>query len=156
MALEKNRARRDASPISGLTIEETKLGTGVVARRGDNVTVRSSGTLNRGEVFQADVTVTFTLGKREAIAGPRTRRGSMKVGGLRKLRISRHLAYRDNECPVLFRQTPSWCSKSSFFRSADHSPKRSVPAHAVGSNVFLIFAEINNELLGSESVQHWA
>jgi FKBP-type peptidyl-prolyl cis-trans isomerase len=99
MDLEKNRGRRDANSISGLAIEETKVGSGVVACRGDSVTVRYSGTLNRGQVFQADVTATFTLGKREVIAGLERGVEGMKIGGIRKLRVSPHLAYQDAGVP---------------------------------------------------------
>jgi len=49
MGLEKERS--DAKPFSGLVIEETKLGAGVAAHRGDRVSVRYSGFLNRGDAF---------------------------------------------------------------------------------------------------------
>jgi hypothetical protein len=62
MGLEKEPS--DTKPLSGLEIEETKLGAGLAAYRGDRVTVRYSGFLNRGDAFQTDVTTSFTLGER--------------------------------------------------------------------------------------------
>jgi FKBP-type peptidyl-prolyl cis-trans isomerase FkpA len=85
--------------MSGLEIEETKVGTGVTAHRGDHVTVRYSGFLNRGDAFQTDVTTSFTLGERHVIAGLERGLEGMRVGGVRKLRVSPHLAYRDTGIP---------------------------------------------------------
>ena len=93
MGLEKERS--DAKPISGLVIEEAKLGAGVAAHRGDRVTGRYSGFLNRGDAFQTDVITSFTLGERNVIAGVEHGLEGMRVGGIRKLRVSPHLAYRD-------------------------------------------------------------
>jgi FKBP-type peptidyl-prolyl cis-trans isomerase len=93
MGLEKKRS--DAKAFSGLVIEETKLGAGVAAHRGDRVTVRYSGFLNRGDAFQTDVTTSFTLGEHNVIAGLEHGLEGMRVGGIRKLRVSPHLAYRD-------------------------------------------------------------
>jgi FKBP-type peptidyl-prolyl cis-trans isomerase len=97
MGLEKERSA--AKPFSGLVIEETKLGAGVAAHRGDRVTVRYSGFLNRGDAFQTDVTTSFTLGERNVIAGLEHGLEGMRVGGIRKLRVSPHLAYRDTGIP---------------------------------------------------------
>jgi FKBP-type peptidyl-prolyl cis-trans isomerase len=82
-----------SSPLSGLTIEDVKLGEGTAATRGHRVTVRYSGYLNRGDAFQKDATVTFVLGERRVIAGLERGVEGMKPGGIRKLRVSPHLGY---------------------------------------------------------------
>jgi len=97
MGLEKEPS--DTKPLSGLEIEEIKLGAGLAAYRGDRVTVRYSGFLNRGDAFQTDVTTSFTLGERNVIAGLEHGLEGMRVGGIRKLRVSPHLAYRDTGIP---------------------------------------------------------
>jgi hypothetical protein len=55
--------------LSGLRIKELQIGDGAVALRGASVTVRNSGSLNRGEPFQANVVATFAVGERNTIAG---------------------------------------------------------------------------------------
>lgn len=87
------------NPVNGLEIVETKVGTGVAACRGDQVTVRYSGFLNRGDAFQSDVTTTLMLGERQVIPGLERGLEGMKVGGMRRLRVSPHLAYRDIGLP---------------------------------------------------------
>jgi FK506-binding nuclear protein len=82
-------------PLSGLDVEEKKLGTGTAARRGNTVTVRYSGYLNRGEAFQINVTTDITLGQRRVIAGLERGVEGMRVGGIRTLRVAPHLGYRD-------------------------------------------------------------
>jgi FKBP-type peptidyl-prolyl cis-trans isomerase len=84
---------------SGLDIEETKVGTGAAVRLGDRVTVRYSGFLNRGDAFQRDVIATFRLGERRVIAGLERGVDGMKAGGIRKLRVAPHLAYREAGVP---------------------------------------------------------
>jgi FKBP-type peptidyl-prolyl cis-trans isomerase len=75
------------------------MGSGVAARRGDRVTVRYSGYLNRGDAFQKDVTMIITLGKRQVIAGLERGVEGMQAGGIRRLRVSPHLAYREAGVP---------------------------------------------------------
>ena len=95
MSVTRDPQPREPKPPGGLEIEETKTGSGVAAHRGDLVTVRYSGYLNRGDAFQTDVTTTFRLGERRVVAGLERGVEGMKVGGVRKLRVSQHLAYRD-------------------------------------------------------------
>jgi FKBP-type peptidyl-prolyl cis-trans isomerase FkpA len=71
----------------------------VAAHRGDAVTVRYSGYLNRGDAFQTDVTTDIILGERRVIAGLEHGIEGMKVGGIRTVRVSPHLAYRDAGVP---------------------------------------------------------
>ena len=79
---------------SGIRGEDVRIGTGAVANRGCVVTSRFACKLNRGEVVRAS-TYSFQIGKREVIAGLERGVIGMRVGGIRKLRISPHLAYRD-------------------------------------------------------------
>ena len=81
------------SAISGLKIEDVVVGDGVMVEPGSTVTIEWSGKLNRGEEFGSG-SVTFRVGQRRIIAG--LERGvGMRVGGVRKLRVSPHLGYRD-------------------------------------------------------------
>jgi FKBP-type peptidyl-prolyl cis-trans isomerase len=79
---------------SGIRGEVVRIGTGAVAKRGCVVTIRFQCTLNRGEIVRASID-SFQIGKREVIAGLERGVIGMRVGGIRKLRISPHLAYRD-------------------------------------------------------------
>jgi FKBP-type peptidyl-prolyl cis-trans isomerase FkpA len=79
----------------GIKIEELLLGRGPVARRGKIVTVCYSGYLNRGDMFQENITCTFKIGSRDVIAGLERGVEGMSVGGKRRVRVSPHLAYRE-------------------------------------------------------------
>ncbi len=85
--------------LTGLRIEELKIGDGAVASRGARITVRYSGYLNRGEPFQTDVVTPFSVGERNTIAGLAWGVAGMRVGGRRRLRVGPHLAYRDKGVP---------------------------------------------------------
>lgn len=87
----KPRWTRIASGIRG---EDLRLGDGAVAERGMSVTVSWRCTLNRGDEVNTG-TVSFRIGARTQIAGFERGVAGMRVGGIRKLRISPHLAYRD-------------------------------------------------------------
>jgi fructokinase len=63
------------------------------------VVVRYDGSLHRGDVFQRNVTVAFTIGARTVIAGLDHGVAGMRVGGRRRLRIAPHLAYRERGVP---------------------------------------------------------
>jgi FKBP-type peptidyl-prolyl cis-trans isomerase len=52
MGLEKDQQRRDAKPLHGLEIEETRVGTGAIAHRGDRVTMWYSGFLTEAMLFR--------------------------------------------------------------------------------------------------------
>jgi FKBP-type peptidyl-prolyl cis-trans isomerase len=73
--------------LTGLRIEELKIGDGAVASRGARITVRYSGYLNRGEPFQTDVVTPFSVGERNTIAGLAWGVAGMRVGGRRRLRV---------------------------------------------------------------------
>jgi peptidylprolyl isomerase len=88
---------------SGLKILDRRVGTGRVAERGHTAIVQYRGFLNRGEQFRSSyddgAPVEFRIGRRDVIAGLDKGVVGMRVGGLRELRVSPHLAYRDQEVP---------------------------------------------------------
>ncbi|MGD9634734.1 MAG: FKBP-type peptidyl-prolyl cis-trans isomerase [Pirellulales bacterium] len=86
------------SSPSGIKIEEVTLGTGALAEHGDTVSIEWRGWLNRGAEFRRGVD-SFCIGERRAIAGLEKGVIGMRVGGVRKLRVSPHLAYRDQSVP---------------------------------------------------------
>lgn len=61
-------------------------------------TIRWQGHLNRGDEFGSGE-ATFLIGGRNMIAGLERGVIGMQVGGIRKLRMSPHLAYRDQAVP---------------------------------------------------------
>jgi FKBP-type peptidyl-prolyl cis-trans isomerase len=83
----------------GVRIEEVKLGEGPLAERGRRVTVRYDGFLGRGDAFQRGVIASFTLGRREVIAGLESGVEGMRAGGRRRVRVSPHLGYGDRGVP---------------------------------------------------------
>lgn len=82
----------------GLTVTDLVIGLGTVAARGSKVAVEWRGCLNRGDEFGRG-SASFCVGKREVIAGIDRGVIGMKVGGVRKIRVSPHLAYRDKGAP---------------------------------------------------------
>ena len=82
--------------ISGLKIEEVSVGTGPVAEVGATVSIEWRGWLNRGDEFGGGAE-SFRIGQRRLIAGLERGVVGMRVGGVRKLRVSPHLGYRDQE-----------------------------------------------------------
>jgi FKBP-type peptidyl-prolyl cis-trans isomerase len=83
----------------GIRIEEVELGEGPVAARGRRVSVRYDGFLSRGDAFQRGVVATFTLGRREVIAGLEYGVEGMRAGGRRRVRVSPHLGYGGRGVP---------------------------------------------------------
>ena len=77
----------------GIEIEELRLGDGKTAERGKTVTICYTGFLNRGDQFQENIICTFRVGSREVIPGLSHSIEGMQVGGLRRVRVSPHLAY---------------------------------------------------------------
>lgn len=107
--------------ISGLKLLEEREGAGTPAKKGDRVVYNARLFLNQGdevllndiqakqlpkEMVRVEGGVTFidhriVLGRRQAIAGVEQALIGMKVGGYRKVRISPHLAYRNEGIPDL-------------------------------------------------------
>jgi FK506-binding nuclear protein len=83
---------------SGIEIEDLVVRGGPVAERGQQVPVRWRGTLNRGDSF-GEGKASFWAGGREVVAGLSRCVIGMRVGGVRRLRVSPHLRYRDQAVP---------------------------------------------------------
>ena len=100
---------------SGIKLLDERVGTGEPARRGDRLIYNIKMFLNKGDEVPLNerqleylpttmirtedgdrfVNHTTILGSREAIAGVEYSLIGMKQGGYRKVRLSPHLAYRD-------------------------------------------------------------
>ncbi len=108
-------------PVSGLKLLEQREGEGPAAQKGDRIVYNCRIFLNRGEEVPLNqrqaaqlpehmvriedgltlIDHTIVLGRRQAIAGIEQALTGMKAGGYRKVRISPHLAYRDEGIPDL-------------------------------------------------------
>ena len=79
----------------GLTITDTRVGTGAVARPGCTVQVRYTGALTSGKVFDKSgrTPFRFDLGTGEVIRGWDLGVKDMRVGGKRRLVVPPHLGY---------------------------------------------------------------
>jgi FKBP-type peptidyl-prolyl cis-trans isomerases 1 len=85
-------------PITGLKIEDINVGSGVVAERGATVAIQWRGWLHQGGEFGTG-SVSFRIGQRRLVAGLEHGVIGMRVGGVRRLRVSPHLGYRDRAIP---------------------------------------------------------
>ena len=105
----------------GIKLLDETVGQGAAATKGDRVTFNMKLFLNRGDevplneqqaqrvpgdllrVVRDDMLIdhSITLGKRQAIAGIEDTLVGMQVGGYRKVRVSPHLAYREQGVPGL-------------------------------------------------------
>jgi peptidylprolyl isomerase len=92
-----------AKRISGLKITDLILGQGSLAEKGKVAIIQYRGFLNHGEQFRSTYDdgqpISFRIGNRQGIAGLDKGIIGMKVGGKRKIRVSPHLAYRDESVP---------------------------------------------------------
>lgn len=84
----------------GLQVTDEVVGTGAEAKEGDTITVKYTGTLQNGTVFdstekQGGQPATFQLAKGQLIDGWVQGIPGMKVGGKRKLVIPPGLGYGD-------------------------------------------------------------
>ncbi|HZY42257.1 MAG TPA: FKBP-type peptidyl-prolyl cis-trans isomerase [Anaerolineae bacterium] len=82
--------------VPKVKIEDTRVGTGAVAKDGDQLVVNYTGKLQDGTVFDSSVSKTpfeFTLGGGEVIPGWDSGLVGMKVGGKRTLTIPPSLGY---------------------------------------------------------------
>jgi FKBP-type peptidyl-prolyl cis-trans isomerase len=84
---------------SGLKIEDLRIGEGPEASKGKQVYIRYEGLLTKGEKFQTNFGSSFTIGKREVIPGLEYGVEGMRVGGIRKLSVSPHLAFGTEGVP---------------------------------------------------------
>jgi FKBP-type peptidyl-prolyl cis-trans isomerase len=79
---------------SGITLIAETVGTGLAIKKGDKVTVRLNGWLNRGETIQRDYVGDIRVGERSVIAGIEYSLTGMRRGGKRTVKISPHLGYK--------------------------------------------------------------
>ena len=84
----------------GVKLQELRVGDGDVAERSTIATVCYEGNLKRGERICGG-TETIDLSRRETIAGLRYGIVGMRVGGVRRITVSPHLAYGDRGVPGL-------------------------------------------------------
>ena len=107
--------------MSGLKLLDEREGAGTPGKKGDRVVYNIRIFLNQGEEVPLNklqakqlskdmvrvvdgvtfIDHTIVLGRRKAVAGVEHALMGMKVGGYRKVRLSPHLAYRDNGIPDL-------------------------------------------------------
>ena len=84
---------------TGLKFEDTVVGEGAVASKGQTVSVHYTGWLENGTKFDSskdrDEPFVFKLGAGQVIRGWDEGVAGMKVGGVRRLTIPSHLAYGD-------------------------------------------------------------
>jgi FKBP-type peptidyl-prolyl cis-trans isomerase len=98
VAQDKNKKEsRVVTTPSGLTYEDSKVGTGREAKSGDTVSVLYVGKLTNGKEFDSNLDrnnpFTFRLGAGQVIKGWDEGIAGMKEGGSRKLTIPANLAY---------------------------------------------------------------
>lgn len=86
-----------AAPEPQLVIDDTVVGTGVIAGNGDAVTVDYEGRLLDGTVFDSSYArkspLSFIIGEGKVIRGWERGLLGMRVGGKRRLTIPGYLAY---------------------------------------------------------------
>ena len=108
----------------GIEIEELRLGDGMTAERGKTVTIRYTGFLNRGDQFQENIICTFRVGSREVIPGLSYGVEGMRVGGLRRVRVSPHLAYGVTGVPGLIPANAVLTFEVELLEVLDSRPQR--------------------------------
>jgi FKBP-type peptidyl-prolyl cis-trans isomerase FkpA len=108
----------------GIEIEELRLGRGMTAERGKTVTIRYTGFLNRGDRFQENITCTFRVGNRKVIPGLSHGIEGMQVGGLRRVRVSPHLAYGAAGVPGLIPANAVLTFEVELLEVLDFRPQR--------------------------------
>ncbi|KAI1083294.1 hypothetical protein F5B20DRAFT_529406 [Whalleya microplaca] len=88
--------------IQGVTVDDRKVGSGRVVKKGNKVDVRYIGKLQDGKVFDSNKKgkpFSFTAGKGEVIKGWDIGVQGMSVGGERRLTIPANLAYGSKAQP---------------------------------------------------------
>ncbi|KZZ87101.1 FK506-binding protein [Ascosphaera apis ARSEF 7405] len=102
----KNDEKKPATPtvreVQGVLIDDRKIGTGKVAKKGNTVAMRYIGKLENGKVFDSNKSgkpFSFKLGSGEVIKGWDIGVPGMSVGGERRITIPAHLAYGKRGVP---------------------------------------------------------
>jgi FKBP-type peptidyl-prolyl cis-trans isomerase len=83
----------------GVKYEDLRVGDGELAAKGTEVSIRYALTLNRGEKIQEQESAYFRIGERSVIAGLEYGVEGMREGGVRRVRVGPHLAYRSEGVP---------------------------------------------------------
>ena len=83
----------------GVQYEDLEVGEGSTVERNSTVDVVYTLSLNRGDLVQRDMPVTFRLAERNVIAGLRYGVEGMRASGQRRVSVGPHLAYRDVGVP---------------------------------------------------------
>jgi FKBP-type peptidyl-prolyl cis-trans isomerase len=90
-------APKEVTTPSGLKYTDLVVGTGVQPKSGQTVVVHYTGWLTNGQKFDSskdrNQPFSFTLGKKQVIAGWDEGLSTMKVGGKRRLTIPPDLGY---------------------------------------------------------------
>ncbi|HWW60930.1 MAG TPA: FKBP-type peptidyl-prolyl cis-trans isomerase [Thermoanaerobaculia bacterium] len=81
---------------SGIHLLEETIGSGATIVRGDDVVFELEVVLAKGDVVLPRQEVSHRIGRRMIIPGVEKALKGMKEGGYRKVKISPHLAYREN------------------------------------------------------------
>lgn len=110
-AVEKKTEKKKPEPVGkqskvvqGITIMDSKIGTGPAAKRGNKLAMRYIGKLENGKVFDSNVKgkpFTFMLGKGEVIKGWDIGLEGMQAGGERRLKIPAASAYGKRALPEI-------------------------------------------------------
>ncbi|KAI5838367.1 hypothetical protein DFP73DRAFT_261753 [Morchella snyderi] len=88
--------------VQGISIMDSKVGTGSGAKKGNKLAMRYIGKLDNGKIFDSNTKgkpFTFQLGKGEVIQGWDIGLEGMQVGGERRLRIPPASAYGKKSLP---------------------------------------------------------
>ncbi|KAI5306384.1 peptidylprolyl isomerase fpr4 [Ascosphaera pollenicola] len=103
---EKKPEQKPATPtvreVQGVLIDDRKIGTGKVAKKGNTVAMRYIGKLENGKIFDSNKSgkpFSFKLGSGEVIKGWDIGVPGMSVGGERRITIPAHLAYGKRGVP---------------------------------------------------------
>jgi peptidylprolyl isomerase len=100
LGVDLGAMQRSGTGLYALDLEE---GTGLAAKEGHVVTVRYTGWLPTGEVFDSNMEggdpFPFQLGRRDVIAGWEEGVRGMRIGGKRRLVIPPELAYGQRGYP---------------------------------------------------------
>lgn len=101
-AEKKKPEPKRSKVVQGITIMDSKVGTGAPAKKGNKLAMRYIGKLENGKVFDSNTKgkpFTFQLGRGEVIQGWDIGLEGMQVGGERRLRIPPASAYGKKALP---------------------------------------------------------
>ncbi len=109
----------------GIKIQDVTVGTGDEALRGKTVVANVRMFLNHGTeltgTFLGGQKMRIDLRKRECIAGLQYGIEGMRVGGVRSLIISPHLAYGAKGYRVMSRQMRSFAARWNYWKSGNQA-----------------------------------